>query len=111
MYCSKCGKEIFDEAVVCPYCGCAVSNQPQRSEAIANYTPGTYATPEPENGGLATAALVFAFLVPVVGLILGIIGTIKFKTQNLKNKCIAAIPISIVIWIINSIVIFGLMNG
>ena len=22
-YCSKCGKEIMDKAVVCPGCGCA----------------------------------------------------------------------------------------
>lgn len=26
-YCSKCGKEIMDEAVVCPGCGCAVENK------------------------------------------------------------------------------------
>ena len=25
-YCSKCGSEIADEAVVCPKCGCAVDN-------------------------------------------------------------------------------------
>ena len=23
-YCSKCGKELFDEAIVCPGCGCPV---------------------------------------------------------------------------------------
>ena len=23
-YCSKCGKEMIDEAIVCPNCGCAV---------------------------------------------------------------------------------------
>ena len=25
-FCSKCGKEILDEAIVCPNCGCAVVN-------------------------------------------------------------------------------------
>ncbi len=25
-FCSKCGKEIVDEAVVCPNCGCAVAS-------------------------------------------------------------------------------------
>ena len=25
-YCTKCGSEIADEAVVCPKCGCAVDN-------------------------------------------------------------------------------------
>lgn len=24
-YCSKCGKEIMDEAVICPNCGCATT--------------------------------------------------------------------------------------
>ena len=26
MFCRKCGKELFDEAVVCPNCGCTTSN-------------------------------------------------------------------------------------
>lgn len=26
MFCSKCGKEINDEAVVCVHCGCAIKN-------------------------------------------------------------------------------------
>lgn len=25
-YCSKCGREIMDEAVICPNCGCAVAS-------------------------------------------------------------------------------------
>ena len=24
-YCTKCGKEVFDEAVICPHCGCSVN--------------------------------------------------------------------------------------
>ena len=31
MFCSKCGKEINDEAVICVHCGCAV-----KDEAIVN---------------------------------------------------------------------------
>ena len=26
MYCKKCGKEIDDNAVICPSCGCATEN-------------------------------------------------------------------------------------
>ncbi len=26
MFCSKCGKEVNDEAVVCIHCGCAITN-------------------------------------------------------------------------------------
>ena len=25
-FCQKCGKEIMDEAVICPGCGCSVEN-------------------------------------------------------------------------------------
>ena len=25
-YCSKCGKELMDEAVICPSCGCSVAS-------------------------------------------------------------------------------------
>ena len=29
-FCAKCGKEIMDEAVICPNCGCEVNNvQPE----------------------------------------------------------------------------------
>ncbi len=28
MFCSKCGQEIHDEAVVCVHCGCSVRNEP-----------------------------------------------------------------------------------
>lgn len=26
-YCSKCGNQLFDEAVICPQCGCATGYQ------------------------------------------------------------------------------------
>ena len=28
-FCSKCGKELMDEAVICPGCGCAVGSGPR----------------------------------------------------------------------------------
>lgn len=31
-YCSKCGNELFDEAVVCPKCGCATEDQAKTAE-------------------------------------------------------------------------------
>ena len=31
-FCTKCGKELFDEAVICPGCGCAVSAAPAQTK-------------------------------------------------------------------------------
>ena len=36
-YCANCGKELFDEAVMCPGCGCAVkSAQPRTSSDVSS---------------------------------------------------------------------------
>lgn len=55
-FCSKCGHEIVDEAVVCPNCGCAVAatNQPMVGQA-----------PDEVSVGLC----VLAFFVPPFGII------------------------------------------
>ena len=72
MFCSKCGKEIMDEAVVCPGCGCPVAGksvlQAQTSESD---TP---------NGGLN----VLGFLIPLVGLIMYC--TMVGKTPKKANQ-------------------------
>ncbi len=53
-YCTKCGQELVDEAVVCTRCGCAVA--PERR---------TEATDAPHMG-----FAVLSFFIPLVGLIL-----------------------------------------
>ena len=37
MFCSKCGKEIMDEAVICPNCGCPTNNYSQPDQANVPY--------------------------------------------------------------------------
>ncbi len=39
MYCTKCGNEIFDDAVVCLNCGCSVSQN--RAENVSGLTEQT----------------------------------------------------------------------
>lgn len=52
-YCSHCGKQIMDEAVMCPSCGCKVESMVQ----------------DEPNKGLN----VIAFLLPVIGAIMYLI--------------------------------------
>jgi uncharacterized membrane protein YvbJ len=66
-YCSKCGKEIMDEAVICPGCGCAQENNvqgnsvPQIKEALSDIQKEAWS-----NSGW----LLLGFFIPIVGLIL-----------------------------------------
>lgn len=106
MFCSKCGKEIDDQAVVCIHCGCPVESANKES-----YVPVTDAPIQEETGEkktLANCAVVFSFLIPIVGLILGIVGITKYKNEKLRKQCICAITLSIVFWIIG---IFVFMAG
>lgn len=96
-YCQKCGKEIMEQAVVCPSCGCAVNGNALTEQSSEKSN---------ETSGFARAALGLAFIIPIVGLILGIIGCFKYKTPEYKKKCIVAIPVSIVAWIIWSAIMF-----
>ena len=91
MFCSKCGNEIDDEAMICPKCGCATANMGNMKKSSSQ---------SDESSGLATCAIVFAILMPIVGLILGIVGVCKYEDENLKKKSISAIILSIVIWVI-----------
>lgn len=94
MFCQKCGKEINDDAVVCVGCGCSVQ---QKSSVSDNQS-----TKEAkESNSTANCALLFAFLLPIVGIIMGIIGVCKYKTPKYKQRCITAIIVSIVVWIIS----------
>lgn len=57
-FCSHCGKELMDEAVVCVNCGCSVNG----ANSMANAAAGE----DIPNGGLN----ILSFFIPIVGLIL-----------------------------------------
>ena len=91
MFCSKCGNEIDNEALICPKCGCATANMAlQKSTASAKTSE--------ETDTLVNCAIVFAILAPIVGLILGIIGTVKYRNEEYKKKSIRAIFLSVIVW-------------
>ena len=111
MFCRNCGNQISDQAAVCPRCGSAtgVAQQPYYGAQQPYYgvQQPYYGVQPEEKSTLATCALVFAFLVPIAGLILGIIGVTKYNNPELKKKCIIAIPVSVVVWIINFVLLLG----
>lgn len=66
-YCATCGKEIVDQAVICPHCGAAVSGSAHEVDVPS------------------TGLNVLSFLLPIIGLILFIV--YQGKTPN-KAKAI-----------------------
>ncbi len=78
-YCRYCGKEIADEAIVCPGCGCATDlyERPQRTETKK----------QGELSTLSILGFVFAFISSIVGLVCSIIAyKSAVKEGNEKSK-------------------------
>lgn len=70
MFCSKCGKEIEDQAIICPGCGCPTENY-NKSVAVTEQT-----TSSPDNkNNIASAATVARFSAEVKSIwVLSLIG-------------------------------------
>lgn len=84
MFCKNCGKEIDNNAAVCPYCGVVASKE--------------QLTPKSETNVLAIVGFVLSFFIAIAGLICSILG--KKKADELggsgKSLATAGIVISIV---------------
>ena len=86
-YCPKCGKQLMDDAVVCIGCGCSVSRVKKPAEPR-------------ESSALAHIATVFAFVMPLIGILLGIIGMSKYSNEHLRKKSKSAILFALSILIL-----------
>ena len=98
-YCSKCGTELVDEAVICPNCGCAVEG----------FEPAKPAEEDKASVGLC----VLSVLIPLFGIIYW---AVKHKATPKKAKAcgIAAIiswVASFVFSMIYSVVIVGMLGS
>ena len=84
-YCHKCGKELVDEAVVCPACGCA-QGAPQM---VAQ-----------DSSSLGYACLGFCF--PIIGLILFLVwkDSTPLRAKSAGKGALISVIISVVAYII-----------
>lgn len=92
-YCSKCGAELLDEAVVCPKCGCETEygiDQKEKAKQI-----------EDSNGAktFGILSLIFGALGGALGLIFGIVCIKKDKTGKYKPMGIIGIVL-FAIWVV-----------
>lgn len=120
MFCSKCGKEIDDEAFVCPGCGCLTgvhsvekntqTAQPmevQRNKEISNIAQ------------ISFLSIIIGIFVPLAGWILGGLGLFKIKNfdcsydtecivklEDAKKKCYIGIGVATAIFVVFAAILF-----
>lgn len=124
-FCTHCGKEVMDDAVICPNCGCSVQydENPQGGAAPQNTAPQPqYRAPAPVDSysTLSIVGLVLSFFMPLVGLIVSIMahneakntGSIKSQSMSKAGIIISAIEMGIAVFtVIIYIVIFFVVLG
>lgn len=83
MFCTECGKQVSSKAQMCPNCGYAFHN----NYAVVN--------DRGENYNMALAALICSFFISIVGLVLGIIALNSNKGKANSAKTMATIAVII----------------
>lgn len=100
MFCRNCGKEIDDNAYVCPHCGVKVEHKNNSAKADA------------ESGSKAGWG-VLSFFIPLVGLILFL--TWKNERPQTAKVCgicaLVSFIVSIVIGIVYGIVVGSMLGS
>lgn len=111
-YCYKCGKQLPDIANYCDGCGTRQTGNPlvkdkpkQLSMPKAVATPSVRNETKPkddEENIWGILALIFAFISPLIGFILGIVGTQRIKDHKCKyyQMSFASIFVAIVVVIV-----------
>ena len=86
-FCTKCGKELLDEAVICTNCGCAVGGANGLYE-IAN-----------QNDAPSAGFAVLGFFIPIVGFILYLVfsDSTPLKAKSAGKGALAGFITSIVL--------------
>ena len=99
MFCSKCGKEVNDEAIVCVHCGCAIEN---KKAPVVN-------SGDAPNTGFA----VLGFFIPLVGLILYLVNkdTAPLKAKSAGKGALIGFCVSLVFSIIYGAIVGSLIGG
>lgn len=87
MFCSKCGKEIHDEAVVCVHCGCSVGGKSVKPSHQHSADYSKLKAFQDDVKTIHTLGLVSLILCLGIGIIFQIINIIKInKYINKKTK-------------------------
>lgn len=91
-YCKNCGKEIDDKAVICVHCGV-----PQSS-----VHPAQSNNPDAERKATG-AEIAASILIPIVGVIMGIV----YLAQGKKKAGTTALIAGIIAWLAYYVLILG----
>ena len=107
MFCLKCGKEISNDAMQCPYCKCPTENAGSLDISAVDPSLKTGNTLGIVSSVLGGVGILGGLLIAIVGWILGIAGIILAvigKSKNSTSKaCRTGLTLSIITLVVSLI--------
>ena len=92
MYCSVCGKEVMDEAVICPSCGCMI-----KKDGIKTIGKSSGSDKKTQTSViLGIIGIAFAWLFALIGHIVSIIGIILGIKEYKETEKMTGLILSII---------------
>ncbi|MBE6507884.1 MAG: zinc ribbon domain-containing protein [Methanobrevibacter sp.] len=106
-FCPFCGEALVDEAKFCKSCGKSLENINFNNNTQQTGYSQPYSVPVVEKSHTAAIVLgyVFAFLIPLIGLIIGIYLATRNDSQKAKRHGIFVLIVAIAVWVLNFIII------
>lgn len=94
MFCSECGNQIADRAVVCPKCGTATKNF---GYYVRRETTPIQSAPlsEPVGRGTLICAYILCFIAPFFGFLAGLYLTLRKNEKSEKEHGVICLFLSI----------------
>ncbi len=92
-FCTKCGKEIFDEAVICPHCGCSTESN-NTSKKVNS-----------EDDQVSVGLCILAALIPLFGIIYW-----PVKHKEAPRRARACGVTAIVSWAVSFVLMMFMMS-
>lgn len=109
-FCTHCGKQVLDDAIICPACGCSVQydGKSKTTSGQPTVTPVYSAPVNDTYSALSIAGFVCSFFTTIVGLVLSIVafneakrtGSQKSKSMSTAGIIISAIELGLVVFAI-----------
>lgn len=93
MYCTVCGKEVVDEATICPNCGCMIEKDGVKAIVSASYETNKKTQ---VSVILGIIGIIFAWLFALIGHIVSIIGIVLGIKDYKESEKMTGLILSII---------------
>lgn len=105
-YCPFCGEQLVDSAKFCKNCGKEIGKYSNLTNDEPNQFQHTPPAVEKSHTWAFVLGIVFSFLIPLIGVIIGIYIYTRKDSSKAKFRGVLVIALALIVWIFSIIINF-----